>query len=323
LCLVLVLVLALAQRGAVIAALSVDLDEIPHYHAIHGLPPASAESAHLVYQRALGRIDDFARAHELPVTFFAIGSDLTGNAGAAAAGALRALLTRGHAVENHSLSHRYDFSRRSEVDIRVEVEGGARAIAEAVGREPTGFRAPGYLVSDAVFDALERAGVAFDSSVFPCPAYWAAKAAVLAAMAVRGKRSSSLVDDPRVMVAPRRPYRPGKRWFRRGRRSFVELPVQVTPRARLPFIGTSLALGGPSLARRLARSLRDEPLVNLELHGIDFLDAGDGLAALVPVQPDLRRPLAERLDALSAAVRELSSSGRAWVRLDEAAAAFA
>jgi hypothetical protein len=309
----------LAQGGAVIAALSVDLDEIPHYHAIHGLPPASAQSAHLVYQRALQRIEDFARAHQLPVTFFAIGSDLTGKAGAAAARALRALVERGHAVENHSLSHRYDFSRRSEIDIRVEIEGGARAIEEAVGKRPTGFRAPGYLVSDAVFDALERAEVAFDSSVFPCPAYWAAKAAVLASMAVRGKRSSSLVDDPRVMVAPRRPYRPGKRWFQRGKRSFVELPVQVTPRARLPFIGTSLALGGPGLARRLARSLRDEPLVNLELHGIDFLDASDGLEALLPVQRDLRKPLADRLDAVSAALTELARGGRRFVRLDEAA----
>lgn len=306
-----------------LAALSVDLDEIPHYHAIHGLPPAGAERAHLVYQRALGRIEDFARAHDLPVTFFAIGSDLSGGAGKAAAAALRALVDKGHAVENHSLSHRYDFSRRSEIDIRVEIEGGARAIEDAVGKRPTGFRAPGYLVTNAVFDALERAGVAFDSSVFPCPAYWAAKAAVLGSMAVRGRSSSSLIDDPRVMFAPTRPYRPGKRWFQRGKRSFVELPVQVTPGARLPFIGTSLALGGPIVARRLARSLRDEPLVNLELHGIDFLDASDGLEALVPVQPDLRKPLGERLDALGAAVRAVSESGHRWVRLDEAAATVA
>ncbi|MEJ7733193.1 MAG: polysaccharide deacetylase family protein [Polyangiaceae bacterium] len=309
-----------------IAALSVDLDEIPHYHAIHGLPPPSAQSAHLVYQRALGRIEDFARAHELPVTFFAIGVDLTGQAGAGAGAgaALRVLALRGHAVENHSLCHRYDFSRLPPAQIAAEVEDGAAAIAAAVGSRPTGFRAPGYLVSDAVFDALDEAGVAFDSSVFPCPPYWAAKAAVLAAMRLRGRASSSRCDDPRGILAPPRPDPPGARWFQRGgARRFVELPVQVTPRARLPFIGTSLAMAGERGARWLARSLRGEPLVNLELHGIDFLDASDGLEALIPVQPDLRKPLGARLDALSAAVAELGRQGRAWVRLDEAAAAHA
>ena len=44
-------------------------------------------------------------------------------------------------------------------------------------------------------------------------------------------------------------------------------------RARLPFIGTYVTLWGPSVARWLARGCVGEPLVNLELHGIDVLDA--------------------------------------------------
>ena len=42
-----------------------------------------------------------------------------------------------------------------------------------------GFRAPGYTITDEVFDVLAELGVAYDSSVFPCPAYWAAKAAAI------------------------------------------------------------------------------------------------------------------------------------------------
>lgn len=108
-----------------------------------------------------------------------------------------------------------------------------------------------------------------------------------------------------------------------GARSFVELPVQVTPVLRLPVIGTFIGLAGALGARLLARSLAREPLVNLELHGIDFLGVEDGLAALAPHQPELRRPLAARLEALAAFVEAVRASGAAFVRLDEAARAVA
>ena len=203
--------------------------------------------------------------------------------------------------------------------VRREVEGGAEAIARATGRRPEGFRAPGYTVSDALFDVLEDVGVAFDSSVFPCPPYYLAKAAAMAGMRLRGRTSRSILDTPRVMAAPRRPYRPGRRWHERGRRRFLELPVQVTPGVRLPFFGTSIGLGGPAVARALAWSSLRDPLVNLELHLVDFLDASDGLEALAAHQPELRVPLAKRLDALAAALDVLAHAGYAFVTLAEAA----
>jgi hypothetical protein len=302
-----------------LCAISVDLDEIHHYFAIHGLAP-DGHAEHAVYDVALARMGEVAASLGVPLTLFAVGEDL---AREASASALRALHARGHAVENHSLGHRYDLVRLGPDEIASQVTGGADAIERAVGARPTGFRAPGYTVDDAVFDALEAEGVAFDSSVFPCPPYYAAKAAVMAALRARGRRSASVLDTPRVLAAPTRPYRPGAPWWRRGRRSFVELPVQVTPLVRLPVIGTSLGLAGPTGARLFARSLAGEPLVNLELHGVDFLAAEDGLAALVPHQPELRRPLALRLDALAAFVGAVRASGAAFVRLDEAARAFA
>jgi hypothetical protein len=121
------------------------------------------------------------------------------------------------------------------------------------------------------------------------------------------------------MFAPRRPDRPGARWHERGCRSFVELPIQVTPWARLPFIGTSIMLAGMRGARLLARMLAREPFVNLELHGIDFLGASDGLGDLVPHQPELRRPLSTRLAALEAALDELHQAGFQFIPLHEAA----
>jgi peptidoglycan-N-acetylglucosamine deacetylase len=307
------------MRGR-LAAVSVDLDEIPNYFAIHGLavPERSGAARALcaVYDAALPRLADFAAAHRIPVTLFAIGRDLERPESAAA---LRALSDAGHAVENHSYGHRYDLSRLRRAEVVDEIARGVDAIERAVGRRPTGFRAPGYTVSDVLFDALEELGVAFDSSVFPCPPYHAAKALVLGAQRVRGRRSASILDTPRVLLAPRRPYRPGRPWFRAGGRRFVELPIQVTPRLGLPVIGTSVALAGAAAARWVARACAGEPLVSLELHGIDFLDRTDGLDALVGHQPELAVGLERRLAALGAFVEELARSGARFVRVDEAA----
>jgi len=91
---------------------------------------------------------------------------------------------------------------------------------------------------------------------------------------------------------------------------------------RLPFIGTSLALLGPSAARLLTRSVLGAPLVNLELHGLDFLEARDVPEALLAVQPDLRVPVARKLATFGAVLELLRKHGYAAVRLDEAARAF-
>jgi peptidoglycan-N-acetylglucosamine deacetylase len=300
-----------------LAALSVDLDGISHYHAIHGLAPlaADAPALHAVYDVALARIDDFCRTHGLCSTLFAIGSDLERSANGEW---LRSLSDKGHAIENHSFSHRYDLSRLSKAALRQDIERAQESITKATGRTPTGFRAPGYTINDEVLDVLEELSFRYDSSVFPCPLYYGAKTIVIGTMRLLGRTSASIIDTPRVVVAPSRPYRPGKPWFGAGHRSLVELPIQVTPRLRFPFIGTFIGLGGPAASRVLARACANEPLVNLELHGIDFLDASDGLEHLVSYQSELRVPLQRRLDALSAVVDELRAHGASFVRLDEA-----
>ncbi len=304
-----------------LAAVSVDLDAIHHYFAIHGLVSAGYDLDR-AYDRALERMSAWAESRRIPLTLFAVGEDLERDGAARLVGVLA---DRGHAVENHSYSHRYDLTRLDPATIRSEIEAGSKAIERVTGRKPTGFRAPGYTVNDALFDALDEAAVAFDSSVFPCPAYYFAKAAAMGGMRLRGRESRSVLDTPRVLTAPRSPYRPGARWSDPAGKSrrFVELPVQVTRGARLPFIGTMLGVVGARASARLARACVGEPLVNLELHAIDFLDASEGLSTLAPYQPELRVPLAARMAALDAALDVLAEGGHAFVRLDEAARAFA
>src|SRR5258706_3494970 len=185
-----------------LCAISVDLDEIPNYHAIHGLAAPRAPSANAVYDIALDRLDEFARAEDLPLTLFAIGADMARDENARA---LRTLASR-HEIANHSLDHLYDLTRRDRPELRRQVEAGITVIKGATGFRPVGFRAPGYTVTDELFSVLDECGVSYDSSVFPCPPYYMAKATALAAIRVRGRKSHSILDRPDVLRAPTRPY---------------------------------------------------------------------------------------------------------------------
>jgi hypothetical protein len=62
-----------------------------------------------------------------------------------------------------------------------------------------------------------------------------------------------------------------------------------------------------------------EPLVNLELHGIDVLDATDGLEALRGHESNVHVPWASKVLALHAVVQVLRDAGYAFVTLSEAA----
>jgi len=304
-----------------LASVSIDLDEIDCYSEIHGLPVPSGDAAGAVYRKALPRFEAFLAEHGIPATFFAIGRDVVARDNAAR---LARLVGAGHEIASHSQSHLYDLVRRSRDEIRREVLEAQATIERAVGRAPRGFRAPGYTVSDVLFDVLARAGLAWDSSVFPCPSYYGAKTLAIGAIRARGRQSHSIVDDPRVLTAPANPYRVGAPYWSRGA-GLLELPIGVTRdvTGRLPFIGTSVVLAGERGARWLAKCAAGRPLVNLELHGIDLADAAeDGLGALAAFQPDLRVDARRKAARLSAAVTTLRADGYRFVTLDEAAGAL-
>jgi peptidoglycan/xylan/chitin deacetylase (PgdA/CDA1 family) len=303
-----------------LCAVSVDLDEVPCYTAIHGLPAPSGAAAHAIYRQALPRLADLFAELQLPATFFACGRDLRE---ADAAAALRRLAASGHEIGNHSLDHPYDLTRLPRAEMRAQVEDGARSIGEAIGRAPQGFRAPGYTITDELFEVLSELGVGYDSSVWPCPAYFAAKAAAISGYRLLGRPSRSILDHPRVLSAPSEPYRIGRPYTRKGA-GLLELPIGVTRLAsgRLPYIGT-FVLANRISARWLTRGIIGRQLVNLELHGIDAADAElDGLGDLRRHQPDLRLSAAAKLANLREAIAILRAHDYVFVTLDDAARRF-
>jgi len=303
-----------------LCAISVDLDEIPNYLAIHGRSGGlSMRAEQAVYDIAVPRLGDIAKSLAVPLTLFAVGADL---ARPSAARALRDAVEAGHAVGNHTQNHRYDLTRLSRDEIAREIDEGTSSIERATGVRPRGFRAPGYTITDQLFDLLPGLGYRWDSSVFPCPAYYGAKSVAIGLYSMLGRPSRSIVDDPAVLTAPTRPYRIGRPYHRKGT-GILELPVQVTRGARLPYIGTYLMMAGPAGAKLLTKMVVGEPLVNLELHGIDVLDAEEAdLGELATSQRDLYVSRDKKRQTLAAVVETLRAEGYRFVTLDEAAAAF-
>lgn len=297
-----------------LASVNVDLDEIPNYFAIHGLE-AKGPGLHAVYDKALARMVDWASAMKLPLTLFTIAEDMGRPENREV---IRHAARGGHEIASHTRDHRYDLVRLDHRAMLEQVEDAARILGEVTGVRPKGFRAPGYTFTDELARVLREVGHRYDSSVFGCPAYYTAKALVMASYVPRGRTSRSILGEPEVLLSPRVPYRLGVPYWREGD-GLPELPIQMTPGLRIPIIGTNVTLWGERFARNAAAACVRDALFNFELHGIDFLDANDGLELLRPHQPDVRVPVEKKLEALSAVVDELRAQGRAFVRLDEAA----
>ncbi len=280
-----------------LGAVSVDLDTLPHYCRIQGLdekildPHARGLVSGVAINRCLELFDGG------PATFFAIGEDL---ADPAMAAALKRAHRAGVEIASHSHAHDYRLSRRAPAEIARDLQAADAAIEKAVGVRPVGFRAPGYTLSPALLQEVAAIGYRYDSSTFPATPYYSAKALVMGALKLVGRPSKALLDTPRVLFAPRVPYRPDLLApYSVGTAPLVELPISVAPRTRLHFIGTFVTSMAWPLVKATYKGLKGDRLVNFELHAIDLLDQSDGIPlALARQQRDLKVPVKEKLRRL-------------------------
>jgi len=305
------------------ASVSVDLDSLVHYCRIHGLPESilDARARTAIYDTAVPRLLDLFAQLEVPATFFVIGEDLREEAAQAA---LLSAHKLGVELGNHSHRHDYALTRGRPDEILEDITQGHHALQRVVGQAPVGFRAPGYSLNPGIYDALVKLGYRYDSSVFRAAPYYLAKAGVMAALAAVGRPSRSVLDSPGVLLAPRHAYRPDpQRPYRRGHGPVIELPITVSPRLNIPFIGTLATAMPYPLVRAVYQTLRKEPHFNFELHAVDVLDADDGIPPeLVKRQPDLRVPHRLKQTRLKA-VLEWLKRDYDFCTLAEAAESFA
>ena len=236
--------------------------------------------------------------------------------------ALLAELARaGHELANHTHTHRYDFARLPRAAMAEEIDrahavvgrlrrrGAARVSRPGLRDQRRGARSAACarlslrLVGVPVGGLLRRQGAGDGGD-----ARW------------RGGRRAAFSTTRACCWRRARPYRPAPTApYRHGGDGLLELPIAVTPLARLHVIGTSLILAPPWLRRHLVSTALRAPFFNLELHGIDLADAeADEIPpALIARQPDLRRPLAHKLAALDETLTAARPPGARFVTLRE------
>jgi hypothetical protein len=281
-----------------ICSVSVDLDGLGCYAAIHGLSAGTLpeRAARAVPVVALGRLCELFASLRLHVTFFVIGKELEIPGSAAA---LKAAAAAGHEIASHSFAHDYALSRGELPQIEADLARAEQAISAVAGSVPRGFRAPGYTLSPALLEAVRARGYLYDSSVLPSPPYYAAKAIAIALYAMRGRRSRSILGGAAQWFGRRKPH------WRDGVR---ELPIATLPVLRAPVIGTSVLGLRDRGAAAFARAGRAGGHLNLELHGIDALDGSDATPELAGAQPGLRLAASEKLRRLRALLEALTES---------------
>jgi len=86
------------------------------------------------------RVLELLDAHQARATFFCIGERVARYPALA-----RAIVARGHGIENHTYRHPFNFSLLGPRGIATEVRRGQEAIADATGVVPRFFRAPAGL----------------------------------------------------------------------------------------------------------------------------------------------------------------------------------
>ncbi len=289
------------------ALFTIDVDPLLCYFDIHGLERPDVREDPLITM-ALPRLLRLLEQFHIRATLFVTLGTLKEKEQKVLADAAQS----GHEIANHSLQHNYAMSTWQYDDIVKEISENAAKIQEIVGVYPAGFRAPGYSMNSTVYRALKESGVCYDASAFPSPFYYAAKWLLIRLKALRGKKSHSIISSFSEAFAKRQP-------FVEKESHLPVLPVSTVGLAGWPMLGTAL-LSFPSFFffHLLNRALRGN-YFHFEAHAIDMADHADSrlLHSLLPVQPDLKKSVAEKEALFTRLCSLVAQKGFTWVTASE------
>ncbi len=212
-----------------LASVSLDLDNQWSYMKTHGDPGWETFPSYLdvFVPHAL----DALAALDLTITFFIVGQDA---ALAKNADAFRMLASRGHEVGNHSFHHEQWIHLFSRDRIRQEVGEASESILKATGKQPTGYRGPGFTWSPDLLEVIEELGYVYDASTLPTYIGPLARLYYFRSSALSEeemKKRKELFGGFRQGLSPVKPYL----WDLGPQRTLLEIPVTTIPIVKTPF----------------------------------------------------------------------------------------
>jgi peptidoglycan/xylan/chitin deacetylase (PgdA/CDA1 family) len=289
------------------ASLSLDLDDKWTYMKTHGNPNWTTYPSYL--QTIVPRILTFLKERGLRITFFLVGQDA---AFQEQQPILRSIADAGHEIANHSFHHEPWLHLYSKGELHQELALSEHWIEIATGQKPTGFRGPGFSVSDPVIETLISRGYRYDASTLPtfigpfARLYYFFSATLDAAQKEeRSRLFGSFRDGLRPLAV---------HYWHTSVGPLLEIPVTTMPIVRTPFhLSYLLYLSrySPVLARfylraatLLCRFSGVQP--SFLLHPLDFASPED--ATELAFFPGMRLSLDHKLEVANNAIHILQKS---------------
>lgn len=259
-----------------IASLSLDLDNKWSYMKTHG--DAGWEQFPSYLDVVVPRVLRMLAERDLSITFFIVGQDAALEENRSA---LRMIADAGHEIANHSFHHEPWLHLYSPEQLAEELDSAERAIEDATGQRPIGFRGPGYSFSKQVHEELARRGYAYDASTFPTYVGPLARAYYFMTASLSKQERE---DRKKLFGSWREGFRPLKPYVIPDLSApVVEVPVTTMPVFKAPFhlsyllflasYSTALARAYFRLSLAMCRVWRVQP--SYLLHPLDFLGGDD------------------------------------------------
>ena len=145
-----------------LATISLDLDNQWSYMKIHGDEGWDRYPSY--FDIFIPHVLDILDELELKITFFIVGKDTESEENRKY---LRMITERGHEVGNHSYNHESWLQSYSYEEIEKEIIAAEKAIENATGQRPKGFRGPGFSWSQDLLKVLVTRGYLYDASTLP------------------------------------------------------------------------------------------------------------------------------------------------------------
>lgn len=270
----------MTDTGKPIASLSLDLDNQWSYMKTHG--DAGWQEFPSYLDLMMPRVIEFLQRHRITITWFIVGQDAALKKNHEALGQI---VAAGHEVGNHSFKHEPWLHLYTEADLHRELTDAEEAIEAATGKRPTGFRGPGYSMSETSLRTLTAKGYKYDASTLPTFIGPVARAYYFAT----ARLSRQELDDRQKLFGTMRDgLRPLKPYFwelPEGR--ILEIPVTTLPGLKVPihfsyllYLARFSELAARVYFRnalRLCRWAGVQP--SLLFHPLDFL-GGDDVSSL-------------------------------------------
>lgn len=276
-----------------LAGLSVDVDSIRSHLRGYGIGDCTDRQSQ--YQRAIPRALEMFAKYRVTATFFLIAEEA-----AQFPDVVKSIVTAGHEIGCHSMTHQVPFDVRDDEARRREVVDSKKLLEDLSAGPVIGFRAPSWDTSEILRKTLSEAGYVYDASSFPS---WMMIVYRLQVRRLGYAQSAQAVSFPwSQCLAISRPHQINVL-------PLIEIPVTTTPLLRLPYYHTLKYLVPQSIFAAVRSMARLRGTVTYTVHAADFLGlAEDNLDSRFGRHPGLKLSLRERLTRIEEELEVLTKN---------------